>query len=185
MIKREKKSCFLIRAQPIVADVFLGLYLPLFQASRIIQKLISPDAEQDVSNPQNEVIYLSEEKSKLELSCPFTLVDYSNLFGEEFRMLDEHWDCSYLNILDMRALEEGILHVLYSCASQVPYSKMLYNSLVPYLSLNFCCILCTLFNTVLYSPFFAARWLGELQTFGPHCHLYKLCFQVLMNCSWG
>ncbi|CAL0324369.1 unnamed protein product [Lupinus luteus] len=94
-------------------------------ASRILQKLISPDTEQDVSNPQNETISLSEEKSKLELFSPFTSVDYSNLFGEEFRMLDENWDCSYLNILDMGAVEEGIMHVLYSCASQpVLCSKM-------------------------------------------------------------
>ncbi|KAE9611172.1 hypothetical protein Lal_00012079 [Lupinus albus] len=94
-------------------------------ASKILQKLISPDTEQDVSNPQNEAISLSEEKSKLELFSPFTSVDYSNLFGEEFRMLDENWDGSYLNILDMGAVEEGIMHVLYSCASQpVLCSKM-------------------------------------------------------------
>ncbi|XP_061338809.1 uncharacterized protein LOC133285568 isoform X2 [Gastrolobium bilobum] len=96
-------------------------------ASRIMQKLMNPDIEQDVSNsnPQNEVTSLSEDKSKLELSSPLTFVDYSNLFGEEFRLPDEHWDCSYLNILDMGAVEEGILHVLYSCASQpVLCSKM-------------------------------------------------------------
>ncbi|XP_027334716.1 uncharacterized protein LOC113849198 isoform X2 [Abrus precatorius] len=87
-------------------------------ASRIMQKLINPDPEPDVSNPQNEVTSHLEDKSNLELSSPLTLVDYSKLFGEEFRMPDEHWDCSYLNILDLGAVEEGILHVLYSCASQ-------------------------------------------------------------------
>ncbi|XP_020235831.1 uncharacterized protein LOC109815494 isoform X2 [Cajanus cajan] len=87
-------------------------------ASRIMQKLINPDTEQDVSNPRDEVTSLTEDKSNLELSSPFTLVDYSNLLGEEFRIPDEQWDCSYLNILDMAAVEEGILHVLYSCASQ-------------------------------------------------------------------
>ena len=97
-----------------------------------MQKLINPDTEQDASNLQNDVISISEEKSKLELSGSFTLFDYSNLFGEEFRMPDEHWDCSYLNLLDIGAVEEGILHVLYSCASQVPYSKMIYNSLCPF-----------------------------------------------------
>jgi hypothetical protein len=71
-----------------------------------------------------------EEKSKLELPSPCTFVDYSNLFGEEFKMQDEHWDCSYLNVLDIGAVEEGILHVLYSCAAQVRYNQMLYNSLV-------------------------------------------------------
>ncbi|KAL2319377.1 hypothetical protein Fmac_028346 [Flemingia macrophylla] len=87
-------------------------------ASRIMQKLINPDTEQAVSNPRDEVTSLFEDKSNLELSCPFTLVDYSNLLGEEFRIPDEQWDCSYLNILDISAVEEGILHVLYSCASQ-------------------------------------------------------------------
>ncbi|KAL2659228.1 hypothetical protein AAZV13_03G074500 [Glycine max] len=87
-------------------------------ASRIMQKLINPDTEQDVSKPQDEVTSLLEDKSNLELSSSFTLVDYSKLLGEEFQMPDEQWDCSYLNILDMGAVEEGILHVLYSCASQ-------------------------------------------------------------------
>lgn len=95
-----------------------------------MQKLVNPDTEQDVLNSQNEVISFLEDKSNLELSSPFTSVDYSNLFGEEFRMPDEHWDCSYLNIIDIGAVEEGILHVLYSCASQVPYSEILYNFLV-------------------------------------------------------
>ncbi|GAU36316.1 hypothetical protein TSUD_353610 [Trifolium subterraneum] len=96
-----------------------------FEASRIMQKLIDPDPEQDVSYPQNELIAPLEEKSKLELPSPCTSVDYSNLFGEEFKMQDEHWDCSYLNVLDIGAVEEGILHVLYSCAAQpVLCSKM-------------------------------------------------------------
>lgn len=95
-----------------------------------MQKLINPDTEQDVSNPQNESIFLSEDKSKSELSSPLSLVDYSNLFGEDFRIPDEQWDCSYLNIVDTGAVEEGILHVLYSCASQVPYCNKLYTSLM-------------------------------------------------------
>lgn len=88
-----------------------------------MQKLINPDTEQDVSNHQDEVTSLLEDKSNLELSSLLTLVDYSSLLGEEFRMPDEQWDWSYLNILDMGAVEEGILHVLYSCASQVPFNK--------------------------------------------------------------
>ncbi|KAK8464628.1 hypothetical protein PHAVU_010G039700 [Phaseolus vulgaris] len=87
-------------------------------ASKIMYKLINPDTDHDVSNPQDEVTSLLEDKLNLELSSPFTLVDYSNLFGDEFRMPDEQWDCSYLNVLDMGVVEEGILHVLYSCASQ-------------------------------------------------------------------
>ncbi|XP_058743438.1 uncharacterized protein LOC131616188 [Vicia villosa] len=88
-----------------------------FEASRIIQKVIDP--EQNVPSPQNVLTDPLEEKSKLELTSPCTLVDYSNLFGEEFRMTDEHWDCSYLNVLDIGAVEKGILHVLYFCAAQV------------------------------------------------------------------
>ncbi|BAU03798.1 hypothetical protein VIGAN_UM184000 [Vigna angularis var. angularis] len=81
-------------------------------------KLINPDTDHDISNPLDEVTSLLEDKLNLELSSPLTLVDYSNLFGDEFRMQDEQWDCSYLNVLDMAVVEEGILHVLYSCASQ-------------------------------------------------------------------
>ncbi|KAG5009705.1 hypothetical protein GYH30_018179 [Glycine max] len=87
-------------------------------ASRIMQKLINPDTEQDVSKPQDEVTSPLEDKSNSELSSSFTLVDYSNLLGEEFQMPYEQCDCSYLNILDIGAVEEGTLHVLYSCASQ-------------------------------------------------------------------
>jgi hypothetical protein len=126
------------------------LYIfPSFQSSRIILKLIDPGPEQ-VSYPQNEVITPLEEKSKLELTSPCTSVDYSNLFGEEFKMLDEQWDCSYLNVLDFGAVEEGILHVLYSCAAQVRCNQMLYNSLVSILLSNFavfyahCLTICSL-----------------------------------------
>ncbi|XP_014516304.1 uncharacterized protein LOC106774021 isoform X1 [Vigna radiata var. radiata] len=87
-------------------------------ASKIMLKLINPDTDHDISNPLDEVTSLLEDKLNLELSSPLTLVDYSNLFGDEFRMQDEQWDCSYLNVLDMAVVEEGILHVLYSCASQ-------------------------------------------------------------------
>ncbi|KAG5042936.1 hypothetical protein JHK87_006851 [Glycine soja] len=59
-------------------------------ASRIMQKLINPDTEQDVSKPQDEVTSLLEDKSNLELSSSFTLVDYSKLLGEDFQMPDEH-----------------------------------------------------------------------------------------------
>lgn len=86
-------------------------------------KLINPDTDHDISNPLDEVTSLLEDKLNLELSSPLTLVDYSNLFGDEFRMQDEQWDCSYLNVLDMAVVEEGILHVLYSCASQVSFNK--------------------------------------------------------------
>ncbi|XP_076954574.1 uncharacterized protein LOC143629097 [Bidens hawaiensis] len=44
--------------------------------------------------------------------------DYSNLFGEEFRVTNDHWDFKYLQLLDIKAVEEGILQVLFACASQ-------------------------------------------------------------------
>ena len=65
-------------------------------------------------------------------------------------MPDEHWDCSYLNVLDFGAVEEGILHVLYSCAAQVCCNQMLYNFLVSILLSNFavfyvhCLTICSL-----------------------------------------
>ena len=126
-----------------------GICSPLFQASRIMQKLINPDTEQDVSKPQDEVTSPLEDKSNSELSSSFTLVDYSNLLGEEFQMPYEQCDCSYLNILDIGAVEEGTLHVLYSCASQVPFNNMIYNSLVSIILSKFA--VCTLFNTLQFT----------------------------------
>lgn len=54
-------------------------------------------------------------------SSTHILADYSDLFGEEFQIIDcsWDWDSSYLNILDIGAVEEGIFHILYACASQV------------------------------------------------------------------
>lgn len=94
---------------------------PLFQASRILQKFIEPVTLQEASTSPNEVTSNPDETPKSELSNPVPLVDYSNLFGEEFCIPDDHWDTSCLNILDLGAVEEGILHVLYACASQVDY----------------------------------------------------------------
>lgn len=74
------------------------------------------------STPPGEVTY-GDEAVKSEITNPAPLVDYSNLFGEEFQLPGDHWDSSYLNILDIGAVEEGILHVLYACASQVDYSN--------------------------------------------------------------
>lgn len=60
-----------------------------------------------------------DEMAKSEVSNPVPMVDYSELFGEEFQIPSDSWDFSILNILDIGAVEEGILHVLYACASQV------------------------------------------------------------------
>ena len=48
------------------------------------------------------------------------VANYSSLFGEEFKLSEEDAsDISSLNILDIAALEEALLHILYACASQV------------------------------------------------------------------
>ncbi|KAK6936545.1 hypothetical protein RJ641_033575 [Dillenia turbinata] len=87
--------------------------------SRVLQKLIEPIApheppvsscEATSSNPDEQIrtVYVNN----------VLLADYSNLFGEEFRVTYDHWDTGYLNILDIGAVEEGVLHVLYACASE-------------------------------------------------------------------
>lgn len=90
-----------------------------------MQKLIGPNTVQDASNSHGEVTSVLDETSNVETLSSFTFPDYSNLFGEEFQMPDQHWDYSYLSILDVGAVEEGMLHVLYACASQVTCSNMI------------------------------------------------------------
>ncbi|PQP93724.1 uncharacterized protein Pyn_11485 [Prunus yedoensis var. nudiflora] len=85
-------------------------------AARVLHKLAEPVAHEG-STPPGEVTY-GDEAVKSEITNPAPVVDYSNLFEEEFQLPDDHWDSSYLNILDIGAVEEGILHVLYACASQ-------------------------------------------------------------------
>lgn len=78
-----------------------------------------------------------DETPKTELSNLVLLVDYSNLFGEDFQIPDDHWDLSYLNILDIGAVEEGILHVLFACAAQVSYNvRVQYTSSTQYFFFN-------------------------------------------------
>ncbi|XP_050225471.1 uncharacterized protein LOC126674960 isoform X2 [Mercurialis annua] len=87
-------------------------------ASRIMYKLVEPVTVQEVLTTTNEVTSALEETSQFEVSNPVPLVDYSSLLGEEFQIVDDNWDSSILNLLDIGAVEEGILHVLYACASQ-------------------------------------------------------------------
>jgi hypothetical protein len=90
--------------------------------SRILHKLIEPVAVQETSTTASDVTSVMDETSKSELSNPVPLLDYSSLFGEEFQIPDDHWDSSILSVLDIGAVEEGILHVLYACASQVDFN---------------------------------------------------------------
>lgn len=103
-------------------EILIWLYIcPLFQASRILQKFIEPVTVQEASTSPNAATPNEDKTSKPELSNSFPVVDYSDVFGEEFRIPVDPWDSSYLNILDLGEVEEGILHVLYACASQVDY----------------------------------------------------------------
>ncbi|XP_030480176.2 uncharacterized protein LOC115697350 isoform X1 [Cannabis sativa] len=86
-------------------------------ASRILQKLLEPLTVQETSASPSEATS-GDESFKSDLLNPILLLDYSNLFGEEFQLPDDLWDSNYLNILDLGAVEEGILHVLFACASQ-------------------------------------------------------------------
>ncbi|KAJ0080342.1 hypothetical protein Patl1_23660 [Pistacia atlantica] len=88
------------------------------KASRVLQKLIEPVAVQEVAIHSGDVPSDLDETAKSEVSNPVPIVDYSELFGEEFQIPNDPWDFSILNILDIGAVEEGILHVLYACASQ-------------------------------------------------------------------
>ncbi|KAI8545646.1 hypothetical protein RHMOL_Rhmol07G0055900 [Rhododendron molle] len=97
-------------------DSHLGTFCRM--ASRILLKLIEPLKLQQGSVPSSDKTCSLDEASKSELSNPPPLVDYSNLFGEEFRIPDDYWDTIYLSVLDVAAVEEGILHVLCACVSQ-------------------------------------------------------------------
>lgn len=46
--------------------------------------------------------------------------DYSIIFGEDLKLIDDELtEITYLDLLDMNAVEEGLFHLLYACASQV------------------------------------------------------------------
>lgn len=95
-------------------------------ASRILLKLVDPRSAQKASIPSDTTASVSDESLIVEQTDPVSLVDYSILFGEEFQILGDHWDSSYLNFLDNRAVE-GVLHVLYACASQTLLCSKLAN----------------------------------------------------------
>ncbi|KAG6557533.1 hypothetical protein Mapa_000807 [Marchantia paleacea] len=62
-------------------------------------------------------------------AMPSFLSDYSSIFGEEFRPYDDDGlEINHLGILDVAAVEEGFLHVLYACASQPVMCRRLADS---------------------------------------------------------
>ncbi|KAL6008594.1 hypothetical protein ACLOJK_034108 [Asimina triloba] len=94
-------------------------------ASRALQKLAEPDTLIEASIPHSDLASssVSADTAKPEGSDHLHLADYSSLFGEEFKIPNDNWDANFLNVLDLSAVEEGILHVLYACASQPPVSS--------------------------------------------------------------
>ncbi|GAB4839506.1 hypothetical protein Ancab_029030 [Ancistrocladus abbreviatus] len=88
-------------------------------ASRILHHLTHSTTPPEESTPCSEGMPSSfEEVSKDGKHNHRSLPDYSELFGEEFTIPYDDWDSSCTHILDIAAVEEGILHVLYACASQ-------------------------------------------------------------------
>lgn len=87
-------------------------------ASVILQKFIEPAVGQETLNPSRDEAPGLEDNAMPAFGNPFSLTDFCSLFGEEFQMPDDQSDSSYLSILDIWAVEEGIMHVLYACASQ-------------------------------------------------------------------
>lgn len=84
-----------------------------------------PVLNKSISNDVVLSSNVSDEISKSDASSLVLSTDYSSIFGEEFSLSEHHFDGSFLNILDIAAVEEGILHVLYAAASQV-YLTVLY-----------------------------------------------------------
>lgn len=74
---------------------------------------------QETSFFTKETSSLLEEAPASKLCDHVALSDYSELFGDQFVIPDVDWIPSFINVLDIGAVEEGILHVLYACASQV------------------------------------------------------------------
>lgn len=78
----------------------------------------------ETTSAHEEASFLTRETSSLleealgSKSYHVALSDYSELFGDQFLLPDVDWNSSYVNVLDIGAVEEGILHVLYACASQ-------------------------------------------------------------------
>ncbi|XP_066387255.1 LOW QUALITY PROTEIN: uncharacterized protein [Miscanthus floridulus] len=96
------------------------------RASKVLQKLLEPEPILDKSM-NTGVMLPSQVSDEIPKRDAFSLVlstDYSSMFGEEFSRSENQFDGSFLNILDIAAVEEGILHVLYASASQVNCRKL-------------------------------------------------------------
>ncbi|XP_057531547.1 uncharacterized protein LOC130809771 isoform X2 [Amaranthus tricolor] len=87
-------------------------------ASKILHYLGESTSVQETSFFTKETSSLLEEAPASKLCDHVALSDYSELFGDQFVIPDVDWIPSFINVLDIGAVEEGILHVLYACASQ-------------------------------------------------------------------
>ncbi|XP_006359177.1 uncharacterized protein [Solanum tuberosum] len=87
-------------------------------ASWILWKFLEPIKPPDASHSCSEITTsVPDEGSQSEPSTP-PFADYSDLFGDEFKIPEYTWDSIFSNVLDIGLVEEGILHVLYACVSQ-------------------------------------------------------------------
>ncbi|XP_071706107.1 uncharacterized protein [Rutidosis leptorrhynchoides] len=87
-------------------------------ASKVLLKLEHPIMVQQASISSSDVTAVNDEDTSSESLSTIQITDYSSLFGEEFGVTDDHWDLKYHQLLDIKSVEEGILHVLFACASQ-------------------------------------------------------------------
>lgn len=112
-----RPNAILLLLRKAYKDSHLGTVCRM--ASRVLLKLEHPNIMQEASISSSDVTTTVNDKvPSYELLGALQTTDYSNLFGEEFRVTDDNWDFKYLQLLDIKAVEEGILHVLFACASQ-------------------------------------------------------------------
>ncbi|WMV10980.1 hypothetical protein MTR67_004365 [Solanum verrucosum] len=87
-------------------------------ASWILWKFLEPIKPPEASHSCSEITTsVPDEGSQSDPSTP-PFAEYSDLFGDEFKIPEYTWDSIFSNVLDIDLVEEGILHVLYACISQ-------------------------------------------------------------------
>ncbi|RAL53954.1 hypothetical protein DM860_004425 [Cuscuta australis] len=86
-------------------------------ASQILLKFMDHNSMAGASPPSDNRSSLPDEGKITDISHPASFIDYSDILGDEFRS-PEHRDSNLVALLDIALVEEGILHVLYACASQ-------------------------------------------------------------------
>jgi hypothetical protein len=109
----------------------------------VLQKIWEPQLLLDDPIPNGGILpsQVNDEVPKSDASSLLLCTNYSNLFGEEFSLSENHFDVSFLNILDISAVEEGILHLLYAAASQVIFVILYYPYIFKIHVCSFCFIL--------------------------------------------